>query len=154
MAGNFHGWGTSSSPSSWSTLCVSLITGQGLMGNRTCQMFAVFASSCMGLTSPSCESLTYSGHVAKTEKQNKTKAPASKYLRMNFPSCLMWQGHGFPCPIEDLRICTHILNVSNNREADSNWLPDVCWADKWGFCEQGNPEPKPPTRLVQDLHAS
>lgn len=40
---------------------------------------------------------------------------------MNYSSCLTWQREWFYCQIEVLRVCNHILNVLNNREANSNY---------------------------------
>lgn len=44
---------------------------------------------------------------------------------------------------DNLRVCTHISNVSNNRAANSNHSAfNVFWTDIWEFCEHGNLEPK------------
>lgn len=62
------------------------------------------------------------------------------------PSCsgLTWRG-GFSCPVEDLRVCTHILNVSDSVEADSNPSAlNVSPVGIWGCCKRRKLDPKPP----------
>jgi hypothetical protein len=67
-------------------------------GNRSCQKSAAPVSSYVGWTS--------SGYVGQTRKAS------SLFIgKLNNSPCLTGQGDGFSCPVEDLRVYTHILNV-------------------------------------------
>lgn len=72
---------------------------------KVCQKSSVFASSCTGLTS--------SGYVGQTRKNFLCK---DELLFMSY----MIEDRFFSM-MEDLGVCTHILNVSNNKDSNSNY---------------------------------
>lgn len=81
----------------------SLISEQGCMEGLP--KSSVFALSCVGLTS--------SGYVGQTRKNSLCK---DELLFM----CYM-AGDRFSSMMEDLSVCTHILNVPNNKDSNSNY---------------------------------
>lgn len=81
----------------------SLVTEQGCMEGLPKP--SVFASSCVGLTS--------SGYVGQTRKKSSCK---DELFFMSYMT-----GDRFSSMMEDVSVCTHILNVSNNRDSNSNY---------------------------------
>lgn len=78
-------------------------------------------------------------------RPNQRKKIPTPYLKMNYSSCLTWQGDGFSCPGKVLGVWIHILNVSNNREANRSCaVLSVSWTVMWGCWEHGNWYTSPP----------
>lgn len=116
-----------------SKLHTCFITGQRYKEKKTRQNSATTAFDHVVLTSSSCVGLTISGHVHKIRKISSLSTE-----KINYSSWLTWQGNGFPCPVEDIRVWTHILNVSKSRKESSNYSAlNGSQMEIWGCCELG-----------------